>query len=581
MLKNNTTTWQTFSRFWCMVYPFKIKLVIAMIALVVSAISNAYMISLLKPIFDHSFVITNNSSIIWWVPFTIIGLSLLRSGSNFIANYCIVWVSSKIVMNIRKMLFTHIMSMPVSFFDTKPTSKLLSYITYVAEQVAATSSSVLINIIRDGTLIMLLCCMMFYYSPLLSTILLVLTPCIFLTNKFVSNKSKIISKEMQYAMEQVIHSTEQMLKGHKEILMYGGQNIENKRFYYVSNFMRQQEIKMVITASLSDILIQLITSLALATILYIISFPIISKTITAGTITVVFSSMIALIRPIKSLTNINTQFQKGMTACKTIFSILDIKSENNHPIIYTKNIEGNIIFNDVTFTYPTNNNPSLYNITFNIPAGSKVALVGHSGAGKSTIAYLLTRFYNIESGSITIDGTNLYDYNISSLRNQISLISQNIYLFNDTIANNISYANKNLCSRKQIEIVADMAYVMDFVKNMDDGLDTIIGENGILLSSGQRQCIAIARAFLKNSSIIILDEATSALDVKTELNIQQALHVLKKNCTLLIIAHRLSTIEDVDEILVIKNGKIIERGNHKKLISSQGLYAQMCHIQYN
>ncbi|MCV2525591.1 MAG: ATP-binding cassette domain-containing protein, partial [Candidatus Lightella neohaematopini] len=301
----------------------------------------------------------------------------------------------------------------------------------------------------------------------------------------------------------------------------------------------------------------------------------------AGTITVVFSSMIALIRPIKSLTNINTQFQKGMTACKTIFSILDIKNEKNYPMIYTKNIEGNISFNNVTFTYPTNNNPSLYNINFNIPAGSKVALVGHSGAGKSTIAYLLTRFYNIESGNITIDGVNLYDYNIFSLRNQISLISQNIYLFNDTIANNISYANKNECSRKQIEIVADMAYVMDFVKNMDDGLDTIIGENGILLSSGQRQCIAIARAFLKNSSIIILDEATSALDVKTELNVQQALHVLKKNCTLLIIAHRLSTIEDVDEILVIKNGKIIERGNHKKLINNQGLYAQMCHIQYN
>ncbi|MCV2531348.1 MAG: ATP-binding cassette domain-containing protein, partial [Candidatus Lightella neohaematopini] len=392
---------------------------------------------------------------------------------------------------------------------------------------------------------------------------------------------KIISKEMQYAMEQVIHSTEQMLKGHKEILMYGGQNIENKRFYYVSNFMRQQEIKMVVTASLSDILIQLITSLALAAILCIISFPIVSKTITAGTITVVFSSMIALIRPIKSLTNINTQFQKGMTACKTIFSILDIKSEENYPIIHTKNIEGNIIFNNVTFTYPTNNNPSLYNINFNIPAGSKVALVGHSGAGKSTIAYLLTRFYNIESGNITIDGTNIYDYNIFSLRNQISLISQNIYLFNDTIANNISYASKNICSRKQIEVVADMSYVMDFVKNMDNGLDTIIGENGILLSSGQRQCIAIARAFLKNSSIIILDEATSALDVKTELNIQQALHILKKNCTLLIIAHRLSTIEDVDEILVIKNGKIIERGNHKKLIDNQGLYAQMCNIQYN
>jgi len=294
----------------------------------------------------------------------------------------------------------------------------------------------------------------------------------------------------------------------------------------------------------------------------------------------VFSSMIALMRPLKSLTNVNAQFQRGMAACQTLFSILDSKQEVDNGSREITRAKGDIEFRNVTFTYPGRDVPALRNINLSLPAGKTVALVGRSGSGKSTMASLLTRFYDIQQGEILLDGYDLREYTLRSLRNQVALVSQNVHLFNDTIANNIAYARSEQYSRAEIEKAATMAHAMDFINKMDQGLDTVIGENGVLLSGGQRQRIAIARALLRDCPILILDEATSALDTESERAIQSALDELQKNRTSLVIAHRLSTIEKADEIVVIEDGQIVERGTHQVLLAERGAYAQLHKMQF-
>lgn len=573
------STWQTFRRLWPMISPFKTGLIVAAIALILNAASDTFMISLLKPLLDDGFG-KANSNILVWMPLVVIGLMVLRGVSGFVSSYCVSWVSGKVVMNMRRRLFNHMMDMPVSFFDQQSTGTLLSRITYDSEQVASSSSGALITLIREGASIIGLFAMMFYYSWQLSLILVVIAPVVSFAIRQVSKRFRQISKRMQNTMGQVTTSAEQMLKGHKEVLIFGGQKVENERFNSVSNRMRQQGMKMVAASSVSDPLIQFIASLALAFVLYAASFPSVMKTLTAGTITVVFSSMIALMRPLKSLTNVNAQFQRGMAACQTLFSILDMETEKDEGMVEVERVKGDIAFEHVTFSYPGKETPSLHDITLSIPAGHTVALVGRSGSGKSTIANLLTRFYDIQQGQILLDGTDLRAYKLASLRNQVALVSQNVHLFNDTIANNIAYARKATYSREQVENAARMAYAMDFIEKMDMGLDTVIGENGVLLSGGQRQRIAIARALLRDCPILILDEATSALDTESERAIQKALDALQKNRTSLVIAHRLSTIEKADEILVVEEGRIVERGNHEELISRQRVYAQLHRLQF-
>ena len=537
------STWQTFRRLWPMINPFKAGLIVASVALVINAASDAYMLSLLKPLLDDGFGKTG-SDILRWMPFVVIGLMVIRGISGFVSSYCVSWVSGKVVMNMRRKLFSHMMGMPVSFFDQQSTGTLLSRITYDSEQVASSASGALITVVREGASIIALFCLMFYYSWQLSVILIVLAPIVSFAIRYVSKRFRNISKNMQNSMGQVTASAEQMLKGHKEVLIFGGQQVESERFNKVSNHMRQQSMKMVTASSISDPIIQLIASFSLAFVLYAASFPSVMETLTAGTITVVFSSMIALMRPLKSLTNVNSQFQRGMAACQTLFAILDMEQEKDEGklVLTADHAKGDIHFEQVTFTYQGKEAPALRDISLTIPANKTVALVGRSGSGKSTIAHLMTRFYDIQQGKILIDGHDLREYTLSSLRDQVALVSQSVHLFNDTIANNIAYARDHVYTREQIEHAARLAYAMDFIDKMPQGLDTIIDENGVMLSGGQRQRIAIARALLRDCPILILDEATSALDTESERAIQAALDELQKYRTSLVIAHRLSTI---------------------------------------
>ncbi|MFC0180467.1 lipid A ABC transporter ATP-binding protein/permease MsbA [Thorsellia kenyensis] len=578
-IDKDLTTWQTFKRLWPNISPFKAGIIVASIALIINAAGDALMISMLQPLLDNGFT-GKDPNLFVWLPLLIIGIMVIRGLSGYISSYCLAWVSGHVVMNMRRQLFQHLMKMPVSFFDKESTGALLSRITYDSEQVASSSSNTLVTLVREGASIIALFAVMFYYSWQLSLILIFIAPFVSFIIRFVSKRFRNISKNMQNAMGSVTTSAEQMLKGHKEVLIFGGQESEKKRFNKVSNHMRQQSIKLVSATAIADPIIQLIASFALAFVLYAASFPSVMQSVSPGSFTVVFSSMIALMRPLKSLSNVNAQFQRGMAACQTLFSLIDTPTEKDNGTIELDRVKGDITFEHVSFTYENKSEYALKEINLSITSGQTIALVGRSGSGKSTLVSLLTRFYDHTTGRITIDGTEIKDFTLASLRKQIALVSQHVHLFNDTIANNIAYATDDNYTRSDIENAAKLASAMDFIAQFPDGLDTMIGENGVLLSGGQRQRIAIARALLKDSPILILDEATSALDTESERAIQEALSTLQKNRTCLVIAHRLSTIENADAILVMQDGQIVEQGQHTELLNQNGIYAQLHKLQF-
>lgn len=581
MQEQDLSTAQTFKRLWPTIAPFKWGLVAAGVALVLNAAADSTLIYMLKPLLDDGFGKADHSFLKLMAVLVVLFI-MLRGITSFVANYCLAWVSGKVVMILRRRLFKHLMFMPVSFFDQNSTGRLLSRVTYDTEQVAQTSSSSLTTIVREGTYLLSLFGVMLVTSWQLSVVLFVIGPIIAVLIRLVSKRFRTLSKNLQNSMGTLTATTEQMLKGHKVVLSFGGQKIEEERFNQVSNDMRRQGMRLAVANGIADPVVQIIASLALAAVLYLATFPaIMSQNLTAGSFTVVFSSMLAMMRPLKSLTNVNAQFQRGMAACQTLFEILDLETEKDNGTVAPERVKGNVEFKDVSFTYEGKEEPALSHISFKIPQGKTVALVGRSGSGKSTVASLLTRFYDIKQGKILLDDINIQDYQLTNLREQCSVVSQQVHLFNDTIANNIAYAAGDKYTREQIEAAAKAAHVMEFAEQLENGLDTLVGENGANLSGGQRQRLAIARALLRNSPVLILDEATSALDTESERAIQSALEEVQKDRTVLVIAHRLSTIENADEILVIEHGEIRERGTHQALLTQNGAYKQLHSMQFS
>ncbi|MCW4443365.1 lipid A ABC transporter ATP-binding protein/permease MsbA [Vibrio splendidus] len=578
--QTDETTWVTFKRLWTYIRLYKAGLGVAVIALIINAVSDTYMISLLKPLLDDGFG-NAESDFLRTLPIIIFVMMFVRGVSGFVSTYCLSWVSGNVVMEIRRKIFSHFMHMPVSFFDKEQTGALLSRITYDSEQVSAATSKALVSIVREGASIIGLLTLMFWNSWQLSLVLFAVAPFVAWAISIVSKRFRKISKNMQTSMGHVASSAEQMLKGHKVVLTYGGQELERGRFDTVSNQMRQQSMKLVTAQAAANPIIQMIASIAIVVVLYLASVDSIKAELTAGTFTVVFSAMFGLLRPLKALTNVTSEFQRGMAASTTLFGLMDLDTEQNKGTLKPETVAGEVEVKDVTFTYQGAEKPALDKVSFNIPKGKTVALVGRSGSGKSTIANLFTRFYDVDSGSIELDGHDIRDYELRNLREHFALVSQNVHLFNDTVANNIAYAAEAKYSREQIEHAAKLAHATEFIEGMENGIDTIVGENGASLSGGQRQRIAIARALLREAPVLILDEATSALDTESERAIQSALEELQKDKTVLVIAHRLSTIEQADEILVVDDGRIVERGAHAELIAHDGAYAQLHRIQFS
>ncbi len=580
MQEKDLSTFKTFKRLFPTISQYKWGLIVGAVALVLNALVDSGLIYLLKPLLDEGFGQADHGFLKLMAVLVVLFI-LVRGITNYLASYCLAWVSGKVVMPLRRNIFQHLMYMPVSYFDQNPVGRSLSRVTYDTEMVANSSSHVLVTIVREGVYLISLFVVMIYTSWQLSVVLFVLAPIIGMLIAIVSRRFRQLSRNIQSSMGDLTVTTEQMLKGHKEVISFGGQQVEKERFERVSNDMRLKGMKVISADGISDGLVQLIASFALSAVLYLSTVKGLDiEDLTAGSFTVVFSSMMAMLRPLKSLTNVNSQFQRGMAACQTLFGFLDLPTEEDKGKIEIKRAKGDVEFKNVSFTYEGKENPALNQVSFSIPKGKTVAFVGRSGSGKSTIANLLTRFYNIDSGEILLDGVNVQDYTLANLREQCSIVSQQVHLFNDTIANNIAYAATDKFSREEIIQAAKAAHAMEFIEKLDDGLDTVIGENGASLSGGQRQRLAIARALLRNSPVLVLDEATSALDTESERAIQSALAELQKDKTVLVIAHRLSTIEKADEILVVDQGEIVERGSHSELMALDGAYKQLHKLQF-
>ncbi|PKF78301.1 lipid A export permease/ATP-binding protein MsbA [Vibrio sp. vnigr-6D03] len=565
---------EQFKRLLPYISVYKLAIGGAIVALAINALSDIYMLSLLKPILDEGFG-DLESNYLQILPFIILGTALLRGCSGFVYGYLLSWVSSNIVMKLRRELFNHLMKMPVSYFSKESTGTLLSKITYDTEQVAGATSSTLITLVREIVTIFGLLALMFWTSWQLSSVLLIVCPVIGILISVISKRLKKVSHNIQNEMGNLATSSEQMLKGHKEVLSFGGQKKEVSRFEGVTNQVRQQNMKLIVAQQVSSPVIQTIASFALVAVLYIASMDNIHDQLSAGTFTVVFASMYSLLRPLRGLTNVLSEFQRGMAACESLFEILDKPTESNTGKHTQDSTEGNVRFDGVSFGYEGASGKALDNISIDIPTNKMTAIVGRSGSGKSTLVQLLPRLYSVDSGSVLLDGVNVEDYELSNLRTHISSVSQDIHLFSDSIANNIAYPALENAKRSEIENAAKLANAHEFIVQLPEGYDTEIGQNGVTLSGGQRQRLAIARALLKKSKVLILDEATSALDTESERAIQEALANIQKEKTLVVIAHRLSTIEHADNIIVVEQGRVSGQGTHQELLNSDPVYSKL------
>ncbi|MCL1157661.1 lipid A export permease/ATP-binding protein MsbA [Shewanella inventionis] len=590
--------WVVFKRLMTYVAPMKTMFVMAVLALLTYGAVDAAFIAFIKPFIDEGFSQTPavvsgvdvpthggfnaDNDIMFMAPIVVVLMFTLRGFANFVSTYCVSYISAQLIMVMRQQVFEHYLRLPVSYIDRENSGNLISRVTFDTEQIARASGSALISIVRDSMTAVGMLAIMFYYSWKLSLCILVIGPIIGVVISVVSRRFRKVSKQIQAAMGGVTATTEQMIKGHKNVLVFGGQKTEVDRFFKVNDRNRYQNMKLAVAQSVSQPLIMVIGSFALAFVLYAATWDSMKTDLTAGTFAAILGAMLATLQPIKNLTRVNAEFQRGIAACTTVFELLDTAPEPDNGAFSVDRVQGKLRFDNVTFAYPEQDKLALNGINFEVQPGKTVALVGRSGSGKSTIASLITRFYGgLSHGDITLDDTSIYDYQLKSLRNQVALVSQQVTLFNDTIANNIAYAYPGEVTREQIVKAAELAYAMEFINTLPEGLETQVGENGVLLSGGQRQRIAIARAMLRDAPVLILDEATSALDTESEKAIQKGLDNLRHNRTSIVIAHRLSTIESADEILVIDQGQIVERGNHSDLIEQKGIYANLYKMQFS
>ena len=567
-------------RFLKYLSPFRLLFIVAILGMVGYSAIDTYVLMQLQPLIDDS-LNSGNYTYLKLASYFIVPLFILRGVFNFMGTYTLEHVGTKIVMTMRQQLFEKYIHLPIEFHDHNSSGTLISKVIYDTEQVRNAAGKAFLTLIREGALVIGLLGAMFYYSWRLSLIFLLIGPIVAIIVTTVSKRFRKVSKAIQHAMGSLTSSVEQAVKGHKVVLMHNGQTLESERFATRNNKNRLQTMKLVSSQILSVSSIQVIASIALAVVLFVASTPSMVEQLTAGIFINVLVCMVMLLKPLKQLTTVNTEFQKGMAACASIFALLDEENEKDEGKIAIERAKGHLQFSDVVFTYPTKQEPALKSLNFEVKPGQTIALVGRSGGGKSTISNLLTRFYQPDSGMITLDGHDLQSIELRSLRKQFALVSQQVTLFNDTIANNIAYGKQSSVSREDIIRAADIAYVSDFVNRLPDGFDTMIGENGLMLSGGQRQRLAIARAILADAPILILDEATSALDTESEKYIQQALEQLQKSRTSIVVAHRLSTIESADIILVVEAGEIIESGSHDSLLQANGMYAQLHQMQFS
>jgi subfamily B ATP-binding cassette protein MsbA len=568
-----------YKRLWAYTRKYWVMFVVGIIGVSLDAAMQAVFIRFVEPLIDRVFV-AKDAEYGMWLAAGILGVVLLRIIGHFSGAYGMEWTGRRVVADLRKELFASYLLLPATFFDRNSAGQLISKLAYNSEQVAHAATKAVISAFRDIMLLLYLVIVMLSINARLTAVLLMLVPVVALVVTVISRKFRKISRNIQESMGDVAHVTEEAVVGHRVVKVFLGQETENSRFERVNERTRRLHMRMVATHMLSSSMVQLAAGLAMVALMLIATRPTMLDQITAGAFTSIFFAMVATIPPLKRLTTVQAQMQKGIAAAESIFIVIDTEKEIDSGRHTVDRAEGEIEFQNVSFRYDNGPQAVLENISLRFPSGSVTALVGHSGSGKTTLAGLLPRFYTHSEGKILLDGHELADYRLENLRQQIALVSQDVVLFNDTIAGNIAYGALAGKEREAILRAARAAHAMEFIDQLPEGLDTRLGENGTLLSGGQRQRLAIARALLKDAPILILDEATSALDSESERVIQEALKEVMKDRTTLVIAHRLSTIENADQVIVLRDGRVIEQGTHDELLAKGEAYARLYQTQF-
>ena len=560
--------------------PYWRRFLIAIVALILYASMGPVLAKFVQPLIDGSFV-QRDPTFLKLAPLVLIGLSVVRGVTGFASEYYAGWVSRRVISDLRRDIFQQLLDLPCTHYDRASSGKLMSELLFNTEQVAESLTNGLMGIFRDGLTIVGLVGLMAYENWRLSLVMVIIGPLLGVSISAVSRRFRRISRKIQESMGHVGHVAQEAIDAQRIVKVFNGKAYEARKFGEENENNFHRHMKRVATEAASSALIQLTYISGFAAVLYVASFDSIRNSISTGSLIAFVAAMSMLLSPIKRVSSLANILQRGIAAGGSIFTLLDSDRERDAGTLAPENIRGEVSYQNVSLTYPGHPKAVLNGIHLEVSAGKTIALVGHSGSGKTSLIRLLPRLYEPSSGRVLIDGIPIQDMRLEALRSLIAYVGQEVTLFNDTVARNIGYGSSRPSSRADIIEAARAAHALDFIKALPEGFETEVGEHGVILSGGQRQRIAIARALLKNAPILILDEATSALDAESEQQVQAALEALMKNRTTLVVAHRLSTIRHADTIFVMKEGSLIESGTHEALLEQGGHYAELCRLQFS
>ena len=562
------------------VKPYWRQFAFALLAMLVLAASEAGVAALLKPLFDGTFV-DKDPYMVKMMPLALVAVFIVRGFANFAATAGMQWIAGKVVLDIRKVMFARLMTLPTSYYDHNSSGNVMSKLIYDVSKVAAAATDALIVLVRDSLTLIFLLAWILYLNWQLAMFVFIVAPAVALIIRLVSRRLRKMSRFQQEAMGDFTHVLEEGVVGNRVVKIFGGADYETRRFGDIANWVRRYQMKLAVVAAASTPIVQVITASTMAMIIYFALQQSLDNQTTLGDFVSFITAMGLLLSPLKRLTGVNEALQKGLAAAESVFGLIDQEPEYDKGGKDLARVSGRIQFEDLSLVYKGADKPALNKINLDIKAGETLALVGPSGSGKTSLAALIPRFYNPTSGKLLMDGQDVLELPLGSLRSQVALVSQDVTLFNDTVAANIAYGEMEGAPREAIVDAATKAHATEFIEDMSEGFDTLIGENGVRLSGGQRQRLAIARAFLKNAPILILDEATSALDTRSEKAVQEAMEAVSKGRTTIIIAHRLSTIQNADRIIVMDQGEIVESGAHQELLNAKQQYYRLYDAQNN